>query len=282
MGVGALSAPPWAWHAHPVAWSLPVALGVAYLYGTRRARRAGHPVPARDVVLFACGLLLLYVFLDWPVADLGARSLLVHLGQQTVLLLGVPPLLLLGGRTWMARWHVPGLVRRIVSPVRATVVFNAVVIASFLPAVMNGAVRHTWAGAALDLSLLLGGLVMWVPALQVVPGAGRPLRHAGRAAYLIVQSVLPSFASLIFIFDRHAVYAVFRESARSVGLSPLADQQLAGALAKVVGLAILLGAAGAILLRGDPASEDHLPPGTLTWEDVERELRRLEGQTGPG
>jgi cytochrome c oxidase assembly factor CtaG len=134
----------------------------------------------------------------------------------------------------------------------------------------------------MDLLLLAGGLVMWVPALQVVPGAGRPLRHAGRAAYLIVQSVLPSFASLIFIFDRHAVYAAFQHSARSVGLSPLADQQLAGVLAKVVGLAILLGAAGAILLRGDAAAEERLPPGTLTWDEVDRELRRLEDRPEPG
>ena len=270
--------PLWAWHAHPLSWSLVVALGVLYLVG---ARRAAEPVPGREVVLFGAGLALLYAFLDWPVADLAGRSLLVHLAQQTVLLLAVPPLLLLGSRWWTARLRPPAAVRRVVSPAGATLVFNAVVIASFIPAVMNGVVRDSGAAAGMDLMLLLAGVVMWVPALQAVTGAGRPLSHAGRAAYLIVQSALPSFASLIFIFDRHAVYDVFRESARSVGLSPMADQQLAGALAKVVGLAILLGAAGAILLRGDATSEDGLPPGTLTWDDVERELRRLEGQSGP-
>lgn len=276
---GAVSGPLWAWHAHPLSWSLVIVLGGLYL---RTARRAVEPVAERDFVLYAVGLCLLYVFLDWPVADLARRSLLVHLAQQTILLLAVPPLLLLGSRAWATRLHPPGPLRRVLSPAGATLVFNAVVIASFLPAVMNGVVRHGLAAAGMDLVLLLAGLVMWVPALHVVPAAGRPLRPAGRAAYLIVQSVLPSFASLIFIFDRHAVYAVFRDSARSVGLSPLADQQLAGALAKVVGLAILLGAAGAILLRGDATTEEGLPPGTLTWDDVERELRRLEGRSGPG
>lgn len=276
---GALSGPLWTWHAHPLSWSLVLGLGLVYARGRRRTR---EPVPGRDVVLFSGGLLLLYAFLDWPVADLAQRSLLVHLAQQTVLLLAVPPLLLLGSRRWTARLRLPHPVRRVLSPVGATLLFNAVVVVSFVPAVMNGVVRNAAAAAGMDLALLLGGLVMWVPALQVAPGAGRPLGPAGRAGYLIVQSVLPSFASLIFIFDRHAVYEVFRASARSIGLSPLADQQLAGALAKVVGLAILLGAAGAILLRGDATTEDHLPPGTLTWDDVERELRRLEGQTGPG
>lgn len=274
---GALSGPLWSWHAHPLSWTLVLAAGGLYL---RAARRAGRPVPGRDVVLFALGLFLLYVFLDWPVADLAGRSLLVHLAQQTVLLLAVPPLLLLGSRAWTAHVRLPGAFGRVSSPGGATLVFNAVVIASFLPPVMNGVVRNGAAAAGMDLTLLLAGLVMWAPALQLGPGPGRRLSHAGRAAYLIVQSVLPSFASLIFIFDRHAVYDVFRDSAGSVGLSPLADQQLAGALAKVVGLAILLGAAGAILLRGDATSEDGLPPGTLTWNDVERELRRLEGQSG--
>ena len=274
---GALSGPLWSWHAHPLSWSLVLVLGAMYLRG---ARRAVEPVRGRDLVLFGLGLFLLYAFLDWPVADLAGRSLLVHLAQQTVLLLAVPPLLLLGSRALTERVRLPGALRRVSSPAGATLVFNAVVTASFVPAVMNGVVRNGAATAGMDLMLLLAGLVMWMPALQIGPGAGRPLSHARRAAYLIIQSALPSFASLIFIFDRHAVYDVFRESARSVGLSPLADQQLAGALAKVVGLAILLGAAGAILLRGDATSEDGLPPGTLTWDDVERELRRLEGQSG--
>lgn len=276
---GALSGPLLAWHAHPLSWSLVVLLGALYLRGTRRGV---EPVPGRDVVLFGAGLLLLYAFLDWPVADLSGRSFLVHLAQQTVLLLAVPPLLLLGSRAWTSHLRLPATVRAVMSPAGATLVFNAVVITSFLPVVMNGVVRNSAAAAGMDLLLLVAGVVMWVPALQAVPGAGRPLGPGGRAAYLIVQSVLPSFASLIFIFDRHAVYDVFRESARTVGLSPLADQQLAGALAKVVGLAVLLGAAGAILLRGDATTEDRLPPGTLTWADVEQELRRLEGQSGPG
>jgi cytochrome c oxidase assembly factor CtaG len=276
---GALSGPLWSWHPHPLSWSLVLVLGGLYL---RAARRAVEPARERDVAFFALGLFLLYSFLDWPVADLAARSLLVHLAQQTVLLLAVPPLLLLGSRAWTARLRLPGALRPVPSPAGATLVFNAVVMGSFLPAVMNGVVRNGAAAAGMDLLLLLAGLVMWVPALQIGPAAGRPLSHPGRAAYLIIQSVLPSFASLIFIFARHPVYEVFRDSARSVGLSPLADQQLAGALAKVVGLAVLLGAAGAILLRGDDASEDELPPGTLTWADVERELRRLEGQSGPG
>lgn len=278
MGVGALSGPPWSWHAHPLAWVLVLLLGGGYLH---LLRRAPAEVRARDQVSFAAALVLLYCFLDWPIADLADRSLLLHMAQQTVLLLVVPPLLLKGLRSWIGVWRAPAVLRRLTSPVGATVTFNVVVLTSFVPAVMNGAVGNAWAQAALDVGLLAGGLVMWVPGLQALPGAGRSLGHAGRAAYLIVQSVLPSFASLVFIFDRHPVYAAFGQAPRSLGLSPLADQQLAGALAKVVGLAVLLGAAGTILLRGDDGVEDHLPPGTLTWDDVERELRRLEGQAGP-
>ena len=274
-----LSGPLWSWHAHPLPWVLVAGLGLAYL---GLVRRSPLPVARGDQLSFGGALVLLYAFLDWPVADLGHRSLLVHMAQQTVLLLAVPPLLLRGVRSWTAGRPAPRLLRPVLSPLGAGIVFNAVVLASFLPAVLDAAVRDQPTEAAVDLALVVAGIVMWVPALQAVAGAGRGLGPAGRAAYLIVQSVVPSFASLVFIFERNPVYSVFGAGPRSIGLSPLADQQLAGALAKVVGLAIMLGAAGAILLRGDDGVEDHLPPGVLTWDDVERELRRLEGQTGPG
>ena len=259
-----------------MAWVLVLALGGGYLALLRR----GSGPSARQRLAFGAGLLLLYVFLDWPVSDLGQRSLLVHMARQTVFLLAVPPLLLGGLPRWASdevrdRAGAPGAVRLVLSPVTASIVFNAAVVVSCLPVVMDAGVRNPAIGAALDVGLLAAGLVMWTPALRAFSPPGG-LRRGGRAAYLMVQSVVPSFASLVFIFDRNPIYAVFRRAPRTIGISPLVDQQLAGALAKVAGLAILLGAAGAILLRGGDSEEEELVPGTLTWDDVERELRRID------
>lgn len=248
----------------------------------------------------AATALIAYGFLGWPMAVLARRSLLVHMTQQCAVLLVIAPMLLVA----LGHSGVPALepgrplgriARAVSAPLPATLFFNTVVIASFIPVVMNAAVRSVLAGAALDVALLTAGLVMWAPAL-----ASSPIQHglgrAARAGYLIIQSVVPSFASLVFIFDRQPVYAVFRSAPRSLGLTPLVDQQLAGAFAKIVGLAVMLGAAGAILLRGDgsddaastqdpsaprqptardqEAKSDALPE-VLTWADVEQELRRV-------
>ena len=241
----------------------------------------------RDLILPG---LLAYAFLGWPVAALARRSLLVHMAQQCAILLAIAPLLVTAlGRVQPDRLsesgRLGGALRAITRPVPATVVFNVAVIVSFVPVVMNAAVRDTAADAALDLGLLGAGLVMWTPALATSP-VSHGLSRSVRAGYLIIQSIVPSFASLVFIFDRNPVYEVFRAAPRSIGLTPLVDQQLAGAFAKLVGLAVMLGAAGAILLRsGGDEVEDEVDrsgsapaealPDFLTWADVEEELRRV-------
>ncbi|MGH9208374.1 MAG: hypothetical protein ACRD1G_17770, partial [Acidimicrobiales bacterium] len=65
-----------------------------------------------------------------------------------------------------------------------------------------------------------------------------------------------------------------------LGLAPLTDQRLAGALAKLVGIAVLWGAAAAILVRAQRAEEAGMDPDPLGWDDVERELRRLDRRPG--
>jgi cytochrome c oxidase assembly factor CtaG len=116
---------------------------------------------------------------------------------------------------------------------------------------------------------------MWMPALRTIPGE-RYLSTGGRAGYLMIQAILPSFPALVFIFAQRPLYAAYAQAPTTLGLAPLLDQQAAGALAKVAGLGILLGAAGFFLFRWHQAEETGSDPDPLLWDDVERELRRLE------
>ena len=116
---------------------------------------------------------------------------------------------------------------------------------------------------------------MWIPALRTIPGE-HFLSTGGRAGYLMIQAILPTFPALVFIFAQHPLYTAYAHAPTTLGLSPLLDQQMAGALAKVAGLGILLGAAGFFLLRWHQAEEEGADPDPLLWDDVERELRRLE------
>jgi putative membrane protein len=234
----------------------------------------------RQRASFGAGLFVLLIALCWPLADLADSSLLARMAQRSLLLLVAPPLLLLGLPRWLVdRLTRPALVDSVLGfltrPVVATVLFNAAVTASFLAPAINGEARSGAIAAGINLGLLAAATIMWMPALRTIPGE-HYLSTGGRAGYLMVQAILPSFPALVFIFAQHPLYWVYAQAPTTLGLSPLLDQQAAGALAKVAGLGILLGAAGFFLLRWHQAEEAGSDPDPLLWDDVERELRRLE------
>jgi putative membrane protein len=248
------------------------------LTGTERAH--GQTASRREQMSFGVGLLVLLIALGWPLADLADSSLLARMAQRSLLLLVAPPLLLLGLPRWLiGRLTRPAIVDNVLGfltqPVVATLLFNAAVVASFLPAAINGEARSAAIAAGINLGLLAVAIIMWMPALRTIPGE-RHLSTGGRAGYLMVQAVLPTFPALVYIFAQHPLYTAYAHAPTTLGLSPLLDQQVAGALAKVAGLGILLGAAGFFLLRWHQAEETGADPDPLLWDDVEQELRRLE------
>jgi putative membrane protein len=234
----------------------------------------------RQQASFGAGLFVVLIALCWPLADLADSSLLARMAQRTLLLLVAPPLLLLGLPRWLVdRLTRPALVDSVLGfltrPVVATLLFNAAVVASFIAPAINGEARSGAIAVGISLGLLVVAMIMWMPALRTIPGE-RYLSTGGRAGYLMIQAIVPTFPALVFIFARRPLYAAYAQAPTTLGLSPLLDQQVAGALAKVVGLGILLGAAGFFLFRWHQAEETGSDPDPLLWDDVERELRRLE------
>jgi len=274
------SSGPLAFHPHPWAWAAVAALAVAYAWALRSMGQ-GQATTARHKACFGAGLAALAAATTWPLADLGRRwSLLAHMGQMSLILLAAAPLLVLGTPRWLARRlteppRVDSLLRRLTTPGAAVVVFNATVVASLLPPVLRAGADSPAAAGAVLAGLLAAGVVMWVPALRAMPGP-RQLSTAGRMGYLFLQSVLPNFPALVFILAGRPIYPPSTLDPTALGLEPLTDQRLAGAVAKLVGIAVLWGAAGVILARAHRAEATGQDPDPLQWDDVERELRRLE------
>ncbi len=279
------TASPWAFHPHPASWiglAGVAALSAGLAHRMRAAHREDQPgITLRQAISLGAGIACLAVAVTWPLADLAHRyCLLAKMGQNLVLSLVAPGLILTG----LPRWFTADLTRPIAvySTIRfltlppvAILIFNGTVIGVQTPPAIAAASRSYPVSDLVDLGLVLAGAVMWVPFLRIVPGA-HPVSTAGRAGYLFVQSLLPNFVSLAYIFAKHPFYPVFANGARRLGLDPLLDQQLAGVLAKAVGVFVLWGAAVTVLFRASKAQEAGLDPDPLTWEDVDRELRRLE------
>lgn len=267
----------WAFHPHPAAWVVVVALAGAYLWATgREAWRATR----HQRIVFLSGCLLLAVALTWPLADLaGSWSLTALVLQRLLLMLAIPPLLvnglpdsLLGALTRPA--PVDAVIRTCSRPPMAVVVVTVVAVGTLTTGAVKAQVSVPAVRGLFDALLVGAGLVLWLPVLGRVPGAAR-LSVLAKAGYLIVQSIVPSFLSVVWIFARHPLYPSF-EHHRVAGLSPLLDQQVAGFVAKLSTIAVLWSVAFVIISRAQDLAGQRQDEAPLTWSDVERQLLRVE------
>jgi cytochrome c oxidase assembly factor CtaG len=269
---------PFDWHLH-LFWLLvfPV-LAWMYLWATGPRRQ--YPATPRQRLMFVGGLLVLLLAVTWPLGDLAAHWLLIALVLQRLLLtLAVPPLLVLGTpRPLIARLTRPSpvdaILRVAVRPGPAVAIVTVIAVGTLTTGAVNLAARSDAARVLIELLVLASGFVLWAPVLTELPGAAR-LSPLGRGGYLIVQSIVPSFLSIVWIFARHSLYPAFSHRGTVVGLSPLLDQQLAGFVAKLSTIAVLWSVAFVIMTRAqsaDLAGQDE----PLIWSDVEREIERAD------
>jgi putative membrane protein len=269
---------PFDWHLHAF-WLLAlVGLVAGYLGATRQRGDAAAP---RQKILFFCGVVLLAAALTWPLGDLARHWLLLALVLQRLLLtLAVPPLLVLGTpRPLVARLTRPAAVdavlRVAVRPAPAVVIVTVVAVGTLTVGAVSLAAQHLAALVVIELLVLASGFVLWAPVLTVLPGA-QPLSALGRGGYLIVQSIVPSFLSIVWIFARHSLYPPFAHKGTVVGMTPLLDQELAGFLAKLSTIAVLWTVAFVIMTRAQAAETSGRDVDPLVWSDVEREIERAD------
>jgi cytochrome c oxidase assembly factor CtaG len=269
---------PFDWHLD-LFWTLAIpALFAAYLVTTRSGDRRASP---RQRVFFTLGVAALLVAFMWPLGDLAAHwSLLALVLQRLLLMLAVPPLLVAGTpRPILVRLTRPAAVdavlRVIVKPVPAVGIVTVVAVGTLTTGVVSLAANSDAARVAIQIVVLLSGFVLWAPVLTELPGA-QPLSAFGRGGYLIVQSIVPSFLSVIWIFARRSLYASYDHRGTVLGMSPVLDQQLAGFLAKLCTIAVLWTVAFTLMTRSQVAAESGDDAEPLMWSDVQREIERAE------
>jgi cytochrome c oxidase assembly factor CtaG len=275
---------PYAWDPHLATWSV-LGLGVVLVVaGHRRLSRAAErPIPwsRRQIGLFAgaCGAAV--VALTWPLADLAAHwSLTALLVQRLLLILAAAPLLLLAvPSAVLAAVTKPAPLDRtlefLTRPVVAVGLFTVIAVGTLFTPVVAAQSSSGVVRGVVDAALLFGGGVLWGPVLRHIPGASRP-SPVGLAAYLFVQSIVPGFPSVIYVFARHPLYPAFAHVHAALGLSPVADQQLAGVVAKVATLPVLWSVAWLALSRAARDDAQGADTAVLTWAEVERQLERAE------
>lgn len=266
---------PWAFHGHVV--SLGVLAGVSVVWAAA-ALRFGPP-SGRQWRLGAAAVVATAICVAWPLADLAAHwSLLALVVQRLLLMLVVAPLVLTATpERLLERLTRPAVVDRTVEtvthPAAAVAAVSVLSVVTLLPGAVAAQASSPAARGALDAVMVVTGFILWAPVLRVLPGTARP-SPVGTAVYLVVQSLVPTFLAVVYVFARHPFYTVYADAHGAIGLSPVGDQEVAGIVGKMGTLPVLWTVAYREVTRGRRAHDAGVDPNPLRWADVERNLQR--------
>ena len=232
-----------AWQPHPEVWLLVASLAGLGWYAARvigpKAVPPGEPITTRrQRTLFVLGLLSLWLASDWPLHDVAEEQLYtVHMVQHFLLTMVVPPLFLLATPSWLAELLVTNggrpwtWLRRLAHPVTATVLFNAVTIATHYTIIVNTSARVGAFHYLVHVVVVSTAVLMWIP----VCGPWRELRLRSAPAvmvYLFIQSIVPTVPGAWLTLAEGPVYEVY-DHEKMWHISTVEDQQAAGLFMKV-------------------------------------------------
>jgi len=260
---------PFRWHLLELAPIVAVGVVQHRLVTSARQRRNA---------LWALGAFALVV--AWPIGDLAASvSITVATVQRLVIMLFVAPLFLLSLSTdVLARLTRPALVdtvvRWVARPGVAVALVTILGTATLSSPLVDWGARSSFGRDVVLAGVVTSGVLLWIPALSIVPGT-RHLSPTARAAYVFVASLVVTSLSFVWIFSRHPLYSALRHQHALLHVSPLLDQQLAGFVAKFGAYAPMWAVAFTIFSRSEERG-DAIEDAPLHWADVEREMLRVD------
>lgn len=251
-------------------WDPAVLLGLtaaAAVYGagiSRRPRRARRRIRWQEITAFYVGLTLLAVALVSPIDAMSQQLFCAHMVQH--LLIGlVAPLLIVLGRPFVA---TRGLIARgtqrelyaMVRPIRRGLHVRASSVGWSLAAVTahigafwmwhappfyDAAVRNNAIHAFEHATFLATGIVFWSTMLAT---RWRE-RSAVAVLYLFVAGLTSGALAALLTLAPYPLYSVHTTTTAAWHLTPLEDQQLAGAIMWVPGGIVYVGAALVLFIR---------------------------------
>lgn len=239
------SLPTLLWRDWQTAWSVDLVAALAALAYLLAVSRAGR-WPRWRTASFLAGIACVVTALQSGIGAFDDRLLSDHMIQH-LLLLEVAPLLLLGGRPVTLavrggpRAARPAAARRLLAlapltrPLACLAVLYVVVLGTHLPAFYDATLSDTALHEFEHALYLTAGLIMWWPMVDGDPVAARRLNGLARLGYLIAAMTPMTVIGIFLYRDATLWYPAYAAPARGLGISAIADQQLAGSLMWVLG-----------------------------------------------
>jgi putative membrane protein len=240
-------------HSDMQSWSLVLAvtcalavIALVYVRGWLCVRNAiPNLIGGWQLAAFVGGLLSVWIAVASPLSTLDHQSLTMHMMKHLLLMTVAAPLILGGAPTFplicglprlFVKSHPPlaslparCLKRCLMHPVVGWMAGTAAVIGWHLPVAFHWGMRSHCAHDLEDLSFLVAGLLFWWPIVQFPSNASRPQRWS-MAFYLFLATLPCDILSAFLVFCNRPVYSYYLSANQLFRMSPLQDQECAGAL----------------------------------------------------
>lgn len=213
-----------------------------YLYTTgvgKLKRNETFSVCRLKKISFLLGVLLLFIAKGSPLNQMGHSLFLIHMLQQSILYMAVPPLILGGlslGMVKAIELKLPRWISKsftlLAKPLIAIILFNALFSFYHIPFIFDAIMSNmVW----MNLSVMIlfpAALLMWWPVLS--PVKMNELKPLYKVAYIFGMGMLLTPACALIIFSKEILYDTYLEMPRLYGISLLDDQQSGGIVMKVM------------------------------------------------
>jgi putative membrane protein len=255
----------------------PIALvAIAYAVRARTLARRGQRVPGWRIALFSLGILLLVVAVASPIAEVAEEELFSFHMVQHLLLGDLAPLCLLAGLTGpllRPLLALPGVMRLrvLANPFVALPIWAANLALWHLPAFYEAAVESSAIHALQHTAFFTAGVVLWLPVLETLP-APEWFGTGAKLGYIVGVRLVGTLMGNVFVWGGGPFYDVYETGDDYLGLSPAADQSLAGSIMMLEGSLVTIVAIAWLFLR--MAQEGEIRQGLIERGVDERTARR--------
>ena len=239
-----------------------IGIAIAALLYYRRAQtlaRRGAPVAVWRRVSFGFGLALLALALFSPIDAWGEQQFFfVHMVQH--LLIGeLAPLAIVVGLTgpllrpllqfrWVQRLRV------LAHPLVAWPLWAANLYVWHLPYLYDGAIGNDFLHALEHMCFFTAGALFWAPVVEPLP-APAWFGSGAKLLYIVAARFTSMVLGNVFVWADGPVYHSYEHSVVRFGISPAADQGIAGSVMMVVDSVVTIAAIAWLFLKLASESE---------------------------
>ena len=279
----------WYWFSFdPIVAPMLLLMSLLYLRARRVLGRRGRTIPVPQQVAWWMGITLIAIGTMGPLDSIGGRTLVsAHMAQHLLIADLAAPLLLMGTRApvGMFLWPRPVASRigrsRIIRGTWSFLTHPPVAIAVWLvvlyfwhvPAMYEAALENRWVHDIQHFSFMASGVISWWPMLD--PTHRTVSAPMWKPFYLgIMRGFGTSILGAYLIFSPRQVYTFYGDAPLALGVDPLLDQQVGGAMMMAVDLTMVITGFVYFMLRAAAIDTGELPQGRAAEHAAARSIRR--------